>query len=59
MATSPKAKDELIDSMDYERVAKSDIYTHGQSGYIKPSKTELISAMNNISDIKTSLILYL
>lgn len=56
--TSPKAKDELfrhIDSMGYERVAKSDIYTHGQSGYIKPSKTELISAMNNISDIKTSI----
>ncbi|WP_181020393.1 hypothetical protein [Campylobacter hyointestinalis] len=56
--TSPKAKDELfrhIDSMGYERVAKSDIYTHGQSGYIKPSKTELISAMNSISDIKTSI----
>ncbi|WP_181562974.1 hypothetical protein, partial [Campylobacter hyointestinalis] len=55
---SPKAKDELfrhIDSMGYERVAKSDIYTHGQSGYIKPSKTELISAMNSISDIKTSI----
>ncbi|WP_261792108.1 hypothetical protein [Campylobacter hyointestinalis] len=35
MATSPKAKDELfrhIDSVGYERVAKSDIYTHKQSG---------------------------
>ncbi|WP_141081325.1 hypothetical protein [Campylobacter devanensis] len=56
--TSSKAKDELfrhIDSMGYERVAKSDIYTHGQSGYIKPSKTELISAMNSIRDIKTSI----